>query len=98
MNGFKFASAVKKLGKKYRICPKCGKETDLEMKEETIIINCECGLHISADENGKVLKHTWIENGITYCGICLNKIEGDSCDCQNKSKKKKHISTNPKEQ
>lgn len=86
MNGFKFASAIKKLGKKYRICPKCGKETDLEMKNETILIDCVCGFHISANENAKVLKHIWKENGVTYCGICQSKIDGDLCNCKEKIK------------
>lgn len=84
MNGFLAVSSMKKLEKRFRKCPICKAETNIEMKDESFFINCKCGLNVTADSEAKLKKYTYEDNGNTRCMLCGDKVEGGYCSCFNR--------------
>lgn len=84
MNKFVAMSTMRKLEKKYRICPYCTKETEIKMEEEMIYISCKCGFYMVSNKKGEILSKIYDDNGNARCSICGDKVEGGYCSCFNK--------------
>lgn len=83
MNDKPYSSSVELINKKFKICPICKKETDIEIYSDSFYVDCKCGLHVITDDEVNILRYTYDDNGNTRCMLCGDKVEGGYCGCFN---------------